>query len=159
LAAGGATNINFQLAQVTSGAGTSTQTTNVLGYFQAVGNGYASYQYAPLTNSSGPVVLNLGGVETLQVSGDGFEHVNYFMLASALPNAVPINATISGGNVNLSFLTQSGYTYTIYYKTNLSDTAWTQLTGGGNPVTGNGLTQTITDNPNQGHRFYRLSIQ
>jgi hypothetical protein len=47
----------------------------------------------------------------------------------------------------------------MYYKNNLTDPGWTQLAGGGNPVTGNGLTQSVTDSLGQGQRFYRLSVQ
>jgi hypothetical protein len=161
LSAGSTNKINLQCAQVTSGAGTSTQTTNVLGYFQATGNSYATWQYAPLvnTNTSLPVVLSLNGVETLEVTGDGFERVNFFMLVPVLPNSITITPSVSGPNIVLSFLTQTGYTYTMYYKNNLTDSTWTQLVGGGNPVIGNGLTQSVTDGLSQSHRFYRLTIQ
>jgi len=100
----GTTNVvNVLLAQVTSGAGTSTQTTNVLGWFQATGNSYATWQYAPLinTNTGSTVILtNLGGVQTLQVTGDGFEHVNFFMLAPVSAASVgyaPTNSPVVTG--------------------------------------------------------------
>lgn len=161
LSAGTTTNISFQCAQVTSGVGTSTQTTNVLGYFKATGNNYATWQNVLLvnTNTGLPVVLSLNGVETLQVTGDGFERVNYFMLVAVTPNSVIITPAVSGPNIVLSFPTQTGSTYTMYYKNDLTDPTWTQVVGGGNPVTGNGLTQSVTDGLNQGHRFYRLTIQ
>ena len=159
LSAGGTSNVTFQCAQVTSGAGTSTQTTNVLGYFKATGNSFANWQYAPLinTNSGLPVVVSLGGVQTLQVTGDGFERVNFFMLVPVLPNSVLITPSVSGSNVVLSFPTQSGHTYTMYYVNDLNNTTtWTQV---GSPVTGNGSTNSVMDNLSQGHRFYRLIIQ
>lgn len=156
LSAGGTSNITFQCAQVTSGAGTATQTTNVLGYFQAVGNSFASYQYAPLmnTNTGQHVLVSSGGVQTLQVTGDGFERVNFFMLVP--PSAVSIVSAISGTNVSLTFPTQSGFKYVVSYKNNLTDPAWTPL---GAAVNGNGLVQTVTDTLGQGHRFYVLTIQ
>ncbi len=158
LSAGLTNAISLQFAQVTSGAGTFTQTTNVLGYFQATGNNYASWQYAPLinTNNGQPVTLSLGGVETLQVTGDGFEHINFFMLAPAVPNSVAITPSISGPNILLSFPTQSGYTYTMYYKNNLSDPTWTPL---GSGVPGNGSVQQVQDSLSHSNRFYELSIQ
>jgi hypothetical protein len=161
LSAGNTSPINFQCAQVTNGFGTTAQMTNVLGYFQATGNSYGTWQYAPLvnTNTGKPVVLALNGVETLEVTGDGFEHVNFFMLVPVLPNSAAITPYVSGGNIVLSFPTQTGYTYTMYYKNNLTDANWTQLSGGGNPVIGNSLVQSVTDNLGSGHKFYRLSIQ
>jgi len=161
ISAGTTNKINVQCAQVTSGAGTSTQTTNVLGYFQTTGNNFGSWQYVQLinTNNSQPVIVSLNGLQTLQITGDGFEKVNFFMLASATPNTVTITPSISGSNLILSFPTQSGYTYTMYYKNDLTDANWTQLSGGGNPVTGNGSTQSVTDSHSQAHRFYQLSIQ
>ena len=157
----GSTLTNFQCAQVVSGAGTSIQVSNVLGYFQATGNAYATWQFSPLvnTNTGLPVVLSLGGIETLQVTGDWNEHVNFFMLVPVAPSGVTITPSVSGPNLQLSFPTQTGHTYTMYYKNNLTDPGWTQLAGGGNPVTGNGLTQSVTDSLGQGQRFYRLSVQ
>jgi len=158
---GGTTPINFQFAQVTSGAGTTTQTTNALGYFRATGNAYATWQYAPLvnTNTGQPVVVSLGGVETLQITGDGFERVNYFMLVPVLPNSVAITPSVSGNHLVLSFPTENGHTYTMYYKDSLGDANWTLLPGGGNPVTGNGAVQSVTDNLGSSQRFYRMEIQ
>lgn len=161
LSAGGANPLTFRCAQVTGGAGTTTQTTNVLGSFQATGNAYGSWQYAPLvnTNTGLPVVLALGGVNTLQISGDGFERVNFFMLVPVLPNAVNLTPSLRGAGVVLSFPTQTGYTYTVLFKNNLSDPVWTPLPGGGNPVAGSGSVQTVTDSLGQGSRFYRLVAQ
>jgi hypothetical protein len=156
LSAGGTSNITLQCAQVTSGAGTMTQITNVLGYFQAVGNSFGTYQYAPLmnTNNGQHVLLSLGGVETLQVTGDGFERVNFFMLVP--PSAVSLKSSLSGANVALTFPTQSGFKYIVFYKNNLTDPAWTPL---GAAVNGTGLLQTVTDTLGQSHRFYILTIQ
>ncbi len=158
LSAGSNAPITFQCAQVTSGAGTSMQTSNVLGYFQATGNSYGTWQYAPLinTNTGQPVTVSLGGVETLQVIGDGYEHVNFFMLVPATPNTVSIIPSIHGAGISLSFPTQTGYTYTLYYKNNLTDANWTQL----GAVPGNGSVQSLSDSLSaQNQRFYRLAIQ
>ena len=156
LSAGGTTGITLQCNQV-SGAGTSSQTTNVVGYFQATGNAYASYQYAPLmTAPTGGqhVQLPLSGVQTLQVIGDGFERVNFFMLVP--PNTVRLTSSANGANVVLSFPTQSNFSYQVAYKNNLTDPSWTPL---GTAVTGNGLTQSVTDTLGQSNRFYILMVQ
>ncbi|HTR42215.1 MAG TPA: LamG-like jellyroll fold domain-containing protein [Pseudomonadales bacterium] len=156
LSAGGTSNITFQCAQVTSGAGTSTQTTNVIGYFQAMGNSYGSYQYAPLmnTNTGTHIQLPISGIQTLQVTGDGFERVNFFMLVPA--GTVKLGSSVVGTNVVLSFPTQTGFKYAVSYKNDLNDPAWTPL---GTTVNGTGLTQSVSDGLGQNHRFYLLSVQ
>ena len=155
----GVTLTNFTCAQVVSGVGTPLQTSNVLGSFKATGDAFATWQYAPLISNSVPAVLSLGGVETLQMSGDWNEHVDFFMLVPVPPNTVTITPSINEASIQLSFPTQAGHTYTVYWKNNLTDPGWTQLVGGGNPVTGNGLTQSVTDSPSQSQRFYILTIQ
>src|ERR1039457_390560 len=67
---------NMQCAQVTNGAGTSLQSSNVLGNFVGTGASFATWQYVRLvnTNTGLPVVLSLGGVETLQMTGDANEN-------------------------------------------------------------------------------------
>ena len=79
---------NMQCAQVTNGAGTSLQASNVLGNFVGTGASFATWQYVPLASSGVPVVLSLGGVETLQMTGDTNENANFFML---VPAAAPVN--------------------------------------------------------------------
>ena len=155
----GNTLTNFQCAQVVSGAGTTLQVSNILGSFQATGDAYATWKYAQLMSNSLPAVLSLGGVETLQMSGDWNERVDFFILVPVVANPVSIMPSINGANIQLSFPTQTGHTYTMYYKNNLTDSSWTLLVGGGNPVTGNGLTQSVTDGLGPGHRFYLLTIQ
>lgn len=149
---------NLQLAQVTSGAGTMTQSSNVLGVFKATGNAFATWQYAPLVNpnTGSPVPVSFSGAETLQIQGDGNEHVNFFMLVPVAPNSVTITASRSGSNIQLSFPTQNAHTYTMYYKNNLNDPTWTQL---GSPVAGNGSIQSVFDTLSQSHRFYELTIE
>jgi hypothetical protein len=146
----------LQLAQVTSGAGTSTQTSNILGYFVGTGTSFAKWQYVPLinTNTGLPVVVNFGGVETLQISGDANENANYFMLVG--PNPVPLNAALNGANVVLSYQTQPGFHYTIFYKNHLADSAWSPLDSA---VLGDGTVQSVSDGVGLASRFYQLEIQ
>jgi hypothetical protein len=77
----------------------------------------------------------------------------YFYAASAVTPPT-ITAALSVGSINLSFPTQNGSSYTVQFKTNLSDAIWQTLTN----VTGNGSSQMIADPANQGSRFYRLSV-
>jgi hypothetical protein len=78
------------------------------------------------------------------------------MLApAASPGPTTLGATRSGGNINISFPTQTGFTYQILYKDNLSDPTWLPL---GNPITGDGTVKTIQDSTGGQQRFYRLYI-
>jgi hypothetical protein len=94
----------LQCAQVTNGAGTSMQSSNVLGNFIGTGASFATWQYVPLVDANtNRVVLSLGGVETLQITGDTNENANFFVLvpAAAAVNTDPATAnftfTVTGG--------------------------------------------------------------
>jgi hypothetical protein len=94
----------LQCTQVTSGAGTSTQSSNVLGNFIGTGASFATWQYVPLVDANtNKVVVSLGGLETLQISGDTNEDANFFVLvpAVAVVNTNPATAnfafTFTGG--------------------------------------------------------------
>jgi hypothetical protein len=76
-------------------------------------------------------------------------------LVPAGPAAVAITAAASGGLINLSFPTDTGSTYTVQYKTNLTDVSWQTLTS----TNGTGATAVVTDTPDSGQRFYQLLIQ
>jgi hypothetical protein len=67
----------------------------------------------------------------------------------------PISAAKSGGNVNLSFPTVINHSYSVQYKTNLTDTTWSNLSTN----SGTGNTITVPDPTGSAQRFYRLSIQ
>jgi hypothetical protein len=148
---------NLQCAEVTSGAGTASQVTQPLGSFKGSGTSFATWQYVPLVDANtNKVTLSFGGVKTLQLTGDYNENVNFLMLVPVVPNSVTLTASISGPNILLSFPTQTGFNYTVYYKNNLTDPIWTPL---GDSVLGDGTIKTVTDGMNGGSRFYRLTIQ
>jgi hypothetical protein len=148
---------NLACAQVTSGAGTPSQVTNALGSFKGLGTSFATWQYVPLVDANtNKITLSSSGVKTLRFTGDYNENVNFFMLVPVLPNSVAITASISGPNILLSFPTQAGYSYTVYYKNTLTDPNWTPL---GGAVSGDGTVKTVTDGTAGSSRFYRLSIQ
>jgi hypothetical protein len=150
---------NLQCTQVTNGAGTASQMTNYLGSFKGSGTSFATWQDVYLTDAAtNKIILPFGGVETLQFIGDYNEDVNYFELVPLTPLSPVITASVSGSNIQLSFPTQIGFSYTMYYKNNLTDPSWTQL---GSPVPGNGAIESVTDSNillSQNHRFYRLTI-
>jgi hypothetical protein len=157
--AGGNGAFNLQCAEVTGGWGTGSQTTTNIGNFVGTGNSFNTWQYVPLvnTNTGQPIVLSLGGTNTLQMTADGNEDANFFMLVSVAPQSVSLSASLSPPNILLSFPTQTGFGYTVLYKNNLTDPVWTPL---GSATPGDGTTKTLTNalsgSPQQ---FYRLSIQ
>jgi hypothetical protein len=146
---------NMNLDLITAGAGTTNQTTQHLGQWQAAGISIHTNAWVPLTDGGlvAPVVVHLGGVSTLRVTtttGDCYP--NYFMLVPAA--GVNLSATESGNNFNISFPTQSGFSYRVFYRTNLTVGNWSLLT----TVLGNGSVMTVTDSTASGNqRFYKAT--
>ena len=64
---------------------------------------------------------------------------------------VVVTASVSGRTLTLSFPSVTGYTYTVQYKNNVTDSAWTTL----KTLSGTGSPLTATD-PTGTHRFYRV---
>ena len=73
------------LAEVTSGQGTTSQTTTQLGIFQFSARGWNSFDFIPLSDAWGnPLVVKLNGQTTLRVTSGplgGGINMNFFMLA------------------------------------------------------------------------------
>jgi len=67
-----------------------------------------------------------------------------------------ITATVIGGNIHISFPTQTGFSYQLLYKNNLTDASWTPL---GSPITGNNSSQAVNDPTTGTTRFYRVQVQ
>ena len=148
----GGNNFQVQLDKVTD------STTNFLGSFAGLARGWTLYDWWPLVDTNGNrVTVTLGGVSTLRVTSLGGANANFFMLAPAIPSAVPVQltATLSGTNIRLSFPTLLGYGYKVDYKNNLSDSTWNVLT----IVAGDGSVKSVLDSATGGRRFYRLVIQ
>jgi hypothetical protein len=76
---------NCSLALVTSGQGTTNQTTTQLGTFQFTSRGWNSFDFVPLTDQWGNLLaVKLNGQTTLRVTSGplgGGVNVNFFMLA------------------------------------------------------------------------------
>ena len=149
------------LAAVTSGFGTTNQTTKVLGTFTIPTGGWSTWEFVEMTNGGSPATVTFDGSQTtLKLLGGtpNEANINFFMLVPTTP-APPITATVNAGKVNLKFVVQSGYTYELQYKTHLTDSSWVQVPGTvlmtGNMVTN--VTDTIVASP--GTRFYRVLIQ
>lgn len=143
------------LGEVTSGQGTTNQVVMPLGQWSAVGASINSFAWVPLTDGGGvaPVEVSLTGVPTLQVgtpTGDCYP--NYYMLVSA--TAINLKATLAANQFNLSFPTQQGGNYRVFYRTNLTVGYWTLLTS----VLGDGTVKSVTDSTVGGsQRFYEVT--
>jgi beta-glucosidase len=137
---------------VTGGAGTPNQTTQLLGTFSGVGNGWQSWQWAPLLNTSGQLaVVPLGGVETFKMTSGNSLNANFYMLVP-VPSSPKISASMNGSNTVISVPTQAGFSYLVVYKNNLEDAYWKLL----GIVTGDGTIKTVTDTVNKPQCFYQV---
>jgi hypothetical protein len=76
----------------------------------------------------------------------------------ALYQIIPVTITpsVSDGNYNISFPTRGGLSYAVLYKTSLTDSSWSVLTGN---IAGTGNTVTVQDPMTANARFYRVQVQ
>jgi hypothetical protein len=142
------------LDQVISGAGTTNQVTKRLGQWGAIGLGQATYAWVPLTDGGlvAPVAVKLGGVSTLRITTPtGLCYPNYFMLVPA--SGINLSAARSGSNVGISFPTQAGAIYRVFYRTNLTTGNWTLLA----TVLGDGTAKSVSDPVTGSQRFYKVT--
>jgi hypothetical protein len=136
-----------QMSILTSGYGTSVQTSNVLGTFSDPNaGGFQAWHWLPLLNAnSNQAVVSLGqgqgGIETLQATSLSPQYVNleFFMLVP-VPPPFSLTPSLVAGQLYLSFPTESGFTYTIVYKSSLTAALWTPV---GSPVIGNGSVMSV----------------
>lgn len=147
----GSGDCSMYLDQVISGAGTANQTTRRLGHFEAIGHGPQTHDWVPLTDDglAAPMVVKLGGVTTLRLSSGTF-NPNFFMLVPT--SGITIKATRSGSNNLISFPTQPGVVYRVFYRTDLVSGNWTLLTS----VLGDGTTKSASDSTTDSQRFYKV---
>jgi len=147
------------LSVVTSGRGTLNQAVTKLGTFSVPNSGgWQTYTWVPLKDVHGNYlqITNNGTIKTLRATTDnGGYNVNFYALVPA-GNIFDLTALVSGSSVQLLFPTQTGLTYQVQYKNNLTDSSWTVLS---TSVTGNGLMQTISDPASGSGRFYRVFVQ
>ncbi|HEY1789749.1 MAG TPA: hypothetical protein VGJ73_16495, partial [Verrucomicrobiae bacterium] len=155
---------NATVSLVTAGQGTTNQTTQLLGNFvDPNANGFQSWHWIQLTGNNGqPVVVSMGGVETLQIaapSGSAGGSVNghfYMFTPAVVATTFSIGATANGSTVTIQIPTQSGHSYTVQYSTSLTAPNWQTL---GSSITGDGTVKTATDSASGTARFYRVQAQ
>jgi hypothetical protein len=160
LACGGTTVSDATLSIVTSGWGTTSQTTNQLGTFTVPNTGWESYSYVPLRDASGNLVTLTfdGSTNTLQVGrpvdspASPDVNVNFLMLTPVFT----MGASHVGTNLVMSFPTVSGFNYQVQYKTNLTDPSWVLL---GSPVAGSNVVESVSDPVKGATRFYRVQAK
>ena len=143
---------SMYLDKVTAGVGTTTQTTKRLGRWGAVGRGWDTYDWVPLTDEglAAPILLTLGGKETLRLVTTGGANANYMMLVPI--SGISVNTAKVGGNISISFATQAGATYRVFYRDDLFSGTWTLLS----TVAGDGSVKSTTDAIGAGKRFYQI---
>jgi hypothetical protein len=145
------------LYQVTSGWGTDTQTTSLLGTFEGVGAGGQAWQWVRLSANGRPVIVSLSGTNTLRVATlSGNANADFFMLAP-VPPSVSLRASLDASNIILSFPTAAGFGYTVEYKDDLTAGTWMPLPQGSN-IWGDGSVKSVSVGPSGDKRFYRLAI-
>jgi hypothetical protein len=151
------------LSLVNGDTTTVNQTATFLGTFPIVKSGWTSWTWSALLDGSGnPVKITLdGSAKTLRLGGTpvvGHDEANvgFLMLVKVAPSPI-LTATTIGGNIHISFPTETGYSYQLQYKNNLTDANWISV---GSPVSGNGLAQSINDSLTAaGNRFYHVQVQ
>jgi hypothetical protein len=149
------------LSVLTSGYGTPTQTTNLLGTFTMPDTGgWSSHAWTPLRDDSGNLVQVTfdGSPDTLKLSEpEGFPavNVNFLLLVPVVQAILLPPVQIIESNVLVSFPTLYGLNYQVEYKNDLTDPSWTTL---GSPVAGDGTVKTVVE-PAGTRRFYRLGVR
>ena len=141
------------LDKVVSGVGTTTQTTQRLGTWSANPNGWQTWLWAPLMDPglAAPVIVTLGGTNTLRVTSGGNVNANYFMLVPL--QSINISAAKSANNIVVSFPTQPGLTYRVFSRAGLTSGNWA-LVG---TVPGDGTVKSVSDPATAGPRFYKVT--
>jgi beta-glucanase (GH16 family) len=153
--AGGDGNYRVSLEQVTSGRGTTSQTTRLLGYLNGAGGGWQDWTWVPLQATNGQnAVVSLGGISTLRAMTSGNANANFFLLVPA-PSPLQLLATQSATGVSVSVPTEAGFSYVVLYKNDLTDASWKVL----RILSGDGSTQRLIDTAGQARRFYKVLVE
>jgi hypothetical protein len=159
LAGGAGAFSGTSLSVVTGGVGTSNQTTQVLGTFADAGpSGWQVYHWVPLLNTNGSkAVVQLGGKATLRLTSGNNLNALFLMLTPtvAVPSFFNIAASLSGGQIQISIPTQTGFNYTLWYAGSLPAASWTQV---GGAITGDGSVHVVAQ-PASGQGYYRVVAQ
>lgn len=148
------------LSLVTSGVGTSNQTTQVLGSFaDPNAAGWQVWHWIPLKDTNGNTVnVKLGGKATLRLTSGNNLNAECFMLVPAplVQSAFALSASTIGNQIQISIPTTSGFNYTLWYAPTLQS-SWTSVLSTNIP--GDGTTHVITQPLNDGQGYYRVTSQ
>jgi hypothetical protein len=134
--------ISNALSRVTSGVGTTNQTTAFLGSFAGPQTGnYEVFTWYPLLDASGNMAnITLGGKATLRLTQETSPENAIFLMLVPAPLQFQITPSLASGQLNLSFPTQIGHTYEVVYKSDLTVTNWTQV---GSSIAGTGAVTNV----------------
>ena len=158
--AGGVPYSSNELSLVTSGLGTSTQITQLLGTFSDPNaDGFQSWHWVPLQINGTNVIVSLGGIQTLKATagpapagGNVNAHFYMFVPAATVASPFSLSSSVSGSTISIKFPTQEGVNYTVLYSTALNPASWNTLTS----VAGNGAVETVTDTISGSQKFYKV---
>jgi hypothetical protein len=150
-----------KLAMVTSGVGTSIQTSNVLGTFaDPDAAGWEVFHWVPMMNpTTGTMAtVTLGGKATLKLICGGGDNEEAFMLvpAVAVTPTPSITAAVVSGSLSIGIPTVTGYSYTVLQSPSLNPATWTPV---GTAITGDGTTHTVVETPSGATGFYKVQVQ
>jgi len=81
---------------------------------------------------------------------------DFFMLVPSAAQQPRLTISRSGGQVTVSFPTQTGLSYTVQYKNLLTDPIWQTISPS---VIGDGSVKSVSQLAGQPSRFYRVSVQ
>jgi hypothetical protein len=160
----GGANTAASLSRVTSGYGTATQTTSLLGIWSIPLGGWNEWIYETLQDTNGnPTTVTFDGSQTtLQVGGNTFAdgqnyNLGFMMLVPAAPSGLTLSAVLIGTNISISFPTTTGSSYQVQYISTLSATNWTPIVPA---ISGNNAVQSVEYPATVGsQRFYRVEVQ
>lgn len=167
LADGGTAFSGCTLSLVTSGVGTSNQTTQVLGTFSDPNPaGWQTYHWIQLLDTNGnPAYVQLNGTATLRLtapanaspSGGGLNPLFFMVVPATAPaEAFNISASLVSGQIRVSIPTQTGHNYTLWYSSSVPSAEWTQV---GGAITGDGSVHFVLQSLAGGHGYYRVLAQ
>jgi hypothetical protein len=142
---------NTALSKVTGGWGTTSQTLSSLGTWPANTGGWQNWAWVPLQQNGAPTIVALGGVGTLRVTSAGNCNANYFMLVPA--TGIQLSVAKPGSNVQISFPTQLGASYRVFWTGSLTSGTWSLLT----TIPGTGTMQSASDPATGSQRYYKVT--